>query len=316
MSTRCLVIHTRVVSFSLITSTLTLQSSHPPNFPLQWLHILPWLPPRPRQMAGSLRGDDRVRLHSLQGAAQQHNGAAGHLRSWNAGTGRWDVKLSTGPELSVRPTNLTTLCSRPGCAIGETEARLKSCARCKVAAYCSKACQVAAWKGGHKQECKALQEERQQRVSAAFAPHGTATVLMKLSDEGNHRGVVKMAEEGLAVAGEVRRARPDVAARIYRMLGHSFVQRFEHVKGLGLLEQARALAVESGDRAVLGDVCNSLGGFHLDQGEHEKAIEEYEQMRAIAVELGSRQGERNACHNLGMSYTSLKQYDKAIELFE
>ena len=116
-------------------------------------------PPRPRQMAGSLRGDDRVRLHSLQGAAQQHNGAAGHLRSWNAGTGRWDVKLSTGPELSVRPTNLTTLCSRPGCAIGETEARLKSCARCKEAAYCSKECQVAAWKGGHKKVCKPRSQE-------------------------------------------------------------------------------------------------------------------------------------------------------------
>ena len=129
--------------------------------------------------------------------------------------------------------------------------------------------------------------------------------------------VVEMAEEGQkAVAGELRRAWPVIAARIYRMLGDSFVVRFEHVKGLGLLEQARALAVESGDRAVLGEVCNSLGGFHLRQGEHEKAIEEHEQARAIAVELGSRQGERNACHNLGMSYTALKQYDKAIELLE
>ena len=69
--------------------------------------------------------------------------------------------------------------------------------------------------------------------------------------------VVQMEEEGLAVAGEVRRARPDVAAQIYRTLGTSFVVRFEHVKGLGLLEQARALAVESGDREVLEGVCDS-----------------------------------------------------------
>jgi tetratricopeptide (TPR) repeat protein len=131
-----------------------------------------------------------------------------------------------------------------------------------------------------------------------------------------HGQVVKMAEEGQAVAGEVRRARPDVAARIHRMLGNSFVKRFEHVKGLGLLEQARALAVESGDREVLGDVCNSLGGFHLRQGEHEKAIEEHEQARAIAVELGDRESEGIDCHNMGLSYRSLKQYDKAIELLE
>ena len=38
--------------------------------------------------------------------------------------------------------------------------------------------------------------------------------------------------------------------------------RCEHVKGLGLLEQARALAVEADDREVLGHVCNSLGTFH------------------------------------------------------
>ena len=46
--------------------------------------------------------------------------------------------------------------------------------------------------------------------------------------------------------------------------------------------------MESGDREVLGNVCSGLGGFHLRQGEHDKAIEEREQARAIAVELGNR----------------------------
>ena len=48
----------------------------------------------------------RVRLHSLQAAAAQHNGVDGHLLKWNASTGRWGVKLSTGQELSVRPENM------------------------------------------------------------------------------------------------------------------------------------------------------------------------------------------------------------------
>ena len=52
------------------------------------------------------------------------------------------------------------------------------------------------------------------------------------------------------------------AAWIYHLLLYSFVEGRENVKALGLLEQARALAVEAGDRDVLRDVCNSLGNFH------------------------------------------------------
>ena len=85
---------------------------------------------------------------------------------------------------------------------------------------------------------------------------------------------------------------------------------------MGLLEQARALAVESGDREALVEVCSSLGNYHQRLGEHKKAIEELEQTRAIAVELGHRQGEGAACNNLGLSYRALKEYDKAIELLE
>ena len=125
---------------------------------------------------------------------------------------------------------------------------------------------------------------------------------------GKDEQVVKMAEQGQAVAGEVRTARPEVAAEIHRMLGSSFVQHFEFVKGLGLLEQARALAMESGDRAVLGTVCNSLARFHRWQGEYDKAIKEDEQARAIAVEIGNRENEGVNCHNLGISYTALKEW--------
>ena len=60
------------------------------------------------QMAENLSAGVRVRLHSLQAAAQ-HNGVDGHLLKWNASTGRWGVKLSTGQELSVRPANVICL---------------------------------------------------------------------------------------------------------------------------------------------------------------------------------------------------------------
>ena len=135
-------------------------------------------------------------------------------------------------------------------------------------------------------------------------------------DAEKYAEVVEMAEEGQVLAGEVRRSCPPAAAVIYRMLGESFVWCSEHVKGVGLLEQARALTLEAGDRKVLGDVCNSLGIYHQRQGEHKKAVEELEQSKAIAVEVGHREYEGNVCNNLGLSYRALKQYDKAIELFE
>ena len=112
--------------------------------------------------------------------------------------------------------------------------------------------------------------------------------MVDLFNVGRSGDVVKMAAEGLAVAGELRSARPELAADIIYVLGDSLIECFEYVKGLRLLEQARALAVEAGERSALGDVLNSLGLYHDLQGEHKKAVAEYEQSRAIAVELGNR----------------------------
>ena len=103
-------------------------------------------------MAENLTAGVRVRLHSLQAAAQ-HNGVDGHLLKWNASSGRWGVKLSTGQELSVRPANVMPTCSHAGCGqrIGASEAvgaGLRTCAKCRRVVYCSRTCQKAAWKGG------------------------------------------------------------------------------------------------------------------------------------------------------------------------
>ena len=44
-------------------------------------------------------------------------------------------------------------CSNSGC--GRLLQKPLQCARCRKALYCSRDCQVAAWKGGHKRECGA-----------------------------------------------------------------------------------------------------------------------------------------------------------------
>ena len=40
-------------------------------------------------------------------------------------------------------------------------------------AYCSRDCQVAHWKGGHKQECKQLTEEKQRFIVLERPPHSS-----------------------------------------------------------------------------------------------------------------------------------------------
>ena len=106
---------------------------------------------------------------------------------------------------------------------------------------CSKTCQVRAWKSGHKQE------GRQKRVFDK---------MREASNARTHAEVVKIAEEGQTVAGELRRAKPDVAAEIHGMLG-----------------------------------ANSPGNFYGQQGELEKAITEHEQSRAMCPFIAGKDAE-------------------------
>jgi hypothetical protein len=44
--------------------------------------------------------------------------------------------------------------AKPCAQCGELFPKLKLCTRCRSVSYCSKECQVAHWKAGHKQVCK------------------------------------------------------------------------------------------------------------------------------------------------------------------
>ena len=116
-------------------------------------------------------------------------------------------------------------CSHPGCGqqIGVSEAAgagLMRCTKCRQKVYCSKACQVAGWKGGHKQECERLREGAEAGgggSGGAVAQEALLAVLLGTTrraltgrqervydkvgealNAGKHVQVVKMAEKGLA----------------------------------------------------------------------------------------------------------------------
>jgi hypothetical protein len=42
----------------------------------------------------------------------------------------------------------------------DSEHKLQACSRCKLVAYCSKACQVAHWKNGHRQACVLVEDRK------------------------------------------------------------------------------------------------------------------------------------------------------------
>ena len=198
-------------------------------------------------------------------------------------------------ELSVLPANVTRLCLRPGCQIGETEAEgggLKTCSKCRLASYCSKQCQVAAWKGGHKQECAGLKFDK---------------IMEVFNSSNGMRDAAKMEEEGLAVAGALRGVWPVKAGMIYFMLGTGLTVCNERVKALGLLQQARDLALEADDRVLLGNVYNGLGACHQMQGEITKAIE---------VHGDDSPEEALTRENLGRCLSRHGQHDRAISCLE
>ena len=95
----------------------------------------------------------------------------------------------------------------------------------------------------------------------------------------------------------------------YRLLG-------QFTRAIDLLEQALAIARETGDRegeAVhLGNLANSYG----DLGQIGRSIELYEQALAIDRETGDREGEAIDLGNLANSYGDLGQIPRAIDLYE
>ena len=232
----------------------------------------------------------------------------------------------------------------PGCGqqVAETEpagAGLHKCTKCRRVAYCCKTCQVEAWRSGHKQECKALQargagaglRDAQETVRAALTGKTDRRVvaqqqrvfykMVDLFDAGNYTQVEEMAEEGLAVAETMLSSSqlpgaPGIVARIYRMVGHSYSERCDHIKGLRLLEQARELAVQVEDRPLLARVYHCLGCLRQRTGEYEEAIEMDEQARIIAVEHGLHEDEGVACSSLGVNYELMMQYEKAMKYYE
>ena len=58
-------------------------------------------------------------------------------------------------EVEANRASVCAPCGNPRCAKWETRLKeYKPCERCVSIAYCSKKCQKAHWKGGHRSQCR------------------------------------------------------------------------------------------------------------------------------------------------------------------
>jgi tetratricopeptide (TPR) repeat protein len=99
-------------------------------------------------------------------------------------------------------------------------------------------------------------------------------------------------------------------------LGNSYYLLGRFTEAIDLLEQALAIARETGDREGEAADLGNLGNCYADLGQIPRAIELCEQALAIARETGDRQGEAADLGNLGNSYADLGQIPRAIDLYE
>jgi tetratricopeptide (TPR) repeat protein len=240
--------------------------------------------------------------------------------------------------MAASATAPQVLCADASCRV-PLHPPLLQCAKCKAAAYCSKACQTRDWMAGHKRDCRqgaaataarrALQVQVQaarqvQRPSRSSAQPVMMTnrqnrvccTIEELVQAGNWWGLVAMEAKARTVAEELRVVRHPNAARIFGTLGRCCRALGQYTKAIELHEQRRVIAEEAGDRAEQGSACGDLGNLYNSLGQCAEAIELHEQRRAIAQEMGDRAGQGVACSGLGSCYMSWGQFAKAIELHE
>jgi tetratricopeptide (TPR) repeat protein len=185
------------------------------------------------------------------------------------------------------------------------------CSRCKVASYCSKACQATAWHAKHKRECVVVVPAA--TVSSAFlaaaagtgdGAAGAAAAIISIVDAAAGPGDRGASADNAAAAG--------VQLQLtLRMQTFALERDWEGV-----------LSIESEVMTPMTPVYTSviaathywiLGNAHHFSGNWVKAIWYYEKHMVVATDLDDREALCMAYGNIGMVYNKLGEYRKAVQ---
>ena len=106
-----------------------------------------------------------------------------------------------------------------------------------------------------------------------------------------------------------------LALELHLALGGSLNPLGEHGRRLALLGEAEALARALDDRARLGRVLAQMADVLRLTGDHDGTMAAGEQALALAVALGDRALQEHASHSLGMAYHAIGDFGRAAELW-
>jgi len=187
------------------------------------------------------------------------------------------------------------------CALcSKTCADLLVCARCKVENYCSKKCQVSAWRNGHKRTC---------------LPKDTIAALETLSRLFDAEDWLQMVEHETRwseVATAITDTRPTQSMFVYHALGIAFQSLQRYAQALECFVLHLEIARKIGNRSQEGRASCNLGIIHHHLGNFGKAIECQKLRLVIAMEENDEAAMSRAYCNLGCTYDLIGDHFKAV----
>ncbi len=202
-------------------------------------------------------------------------------------------------------------CLVPGCGLEHTRTEaerlnLRLCARCKKVAYCSKACQTAAWKNGHKAVCQVPCHSLNE-----IMPPVLVRLNMLYSDK-KFADVAAISDDVLAFLEKDRNLLPCcVVGAVCNMVGFSLVEVSKYKKALEVLLKGKSMILQTRDIKLLEDVCDSLGSCYGNLGRYEDAMVEFEQALALNVDIGDKAGQASCQDNIASTLMDLKRFTEA-----
>jgi tetratricopeptide (TPR) repeat protein len=138
----------------------------------------------------------------------------------------------------------------------------------------------------------------------------------------NNPDAITFAEEALAFAGLIH----DVSSigKANMVLGAGYYAQSNYVKALKACEKAEEVFRETGNKADLGVVLNTMGVIYKNWGDYQKAIDYYQKNLNLQESIGDTIQMGRAYANIGNVYfyvgidldKALYNYDKSMKFFE
>jgi len=209
---------------------------------------------------------------------------------------------------------------------GRQSADAKVCGQCKVKHYCSKDCQVADWKAGHKKECAAFKSGAKKPEKK---PEGETTRFPLPSNMMQKDGTRAAQQHALAMA--MLHGAPPGASR---WAGEKLPYNSEQGRVIHLVVTAKeqqdwagCVAMEEeglrvahklkghfpkGFTAIVG----ALGVSHEGVGNFKRAKELHEMMLEFCRGIGDKGGEGMASGNVGNCLAKQSWYQEAMKYYQ